>query len=1167
MLLVLLTLVSPSHAAEAFGDSIYYFGDLHAHTGFSGDAKSSDLGRGCSTCGAWATEHDQARAMGLDFLALAEHVNGPKSMSAADYLIHVAEVLAQNDEAGGFITIPAGELWLYDNYWRMGHKTLLMWGDDSTLASLTLSDVSPSASGNLIGPSGCDMLWDWADDLESRFGDLFLLPHHPATVMPMPTDWSCHNETYEPAVEIYSRHGNSLEPDSGWDTPFLGTTPEGYVSEAINPASYGLQMGFFGGTDGHDSWPGETCALDTVIINHRYGGGLTGIMLDETETFTRSAIGDAIREHRVYATTGPMVVFSMEWSARGASVGVMGDDPTVILGDALSLVVEMPEDQAAYVVAVTAVGPDGSWTLSDDGAGRWVAEIPGEEAPAYAYVTIELDGDAYYGTGVCVDGGSDAKELVTSSPSYFSYFDDDQDDDGVNATDGDCDDSDASISPLAVETPYDGIDQDCSGDDLVDVDGDGWTLDDGDCDDEDVSVSPEGIEVWYDGIDGDCDGASDYDQDGDGYDAESGGGEDCDDIAASINPFATEVCDELSIDEDCDGLINDDDDLFSGSRAFEDADGDGFGAGTAIIFCTIPEGFVTNDDDCDDANAVIRPGGVELCDEADLDEDCDGVADDADPTIAGQIPWVFDADGDGYGGEVVVMACDAAAGLVRAEGDCDDANALINPSAAEVCDALGIDEDCNGLSDDDDAGATGQSGFYVDADGDGFGAGDVVPLCALADGYSTINTDCDDADSRFHPAAEEADCTDATDYNCDGSTGFVDADGDGFAACKDCDDTRADVNFWATETVGDGVDQDCSGGEECFLDEDLDGYRPDSLTTVSSANADCDEPGEAYSWTPAGDCDDTTEVYGPGAVELDCTDPADYNCDGTTGYADADADGVAACAECDDANAEAYPGAVEVADDGVDQDCDGADLVTVVESPRVEPSSETEGTDEEESFDTGAGDSGATEATYDESIVYDTGMLATIDTGASMVFDTGTTAAKVMDTGEAPPSEPSDSSPSAETGLPPVDDPPPAPETGSVDPADSAGDSAVEESTDSGHDSAGSDSGDESAGVDSADSAGETGGDDSATDSGTVNPGDSADDSGGVDPDDSAADSGDDGSADTPSPDLELTQSGLGAAPPSCSCNAGLAGMWGWPLAGAVWAVWIRRRAAQSPLR
>lgn len=55
------------------------------------------------------------------------------------------------------------------------------------------------------------------------------------------------------------------------------------------------------------------------------------------------------------------------------------------------------------------------------------------------------------------------------------------------------------------EVPYDGVDQDCDGADLVDVDQDGapWTED---CDDADPARAPGLAEVEGDGVDQDCDG-------------------------------------------------------------------------------------------------------------------------------------------------------------------------------------------------------------------------------------------------------------------------------------------------------------------------------------------------------------------------------------------------------------------------------------------------------------------------------------------------------------------------------------------------------------------------------------------------------------------------------------------------------------------------------------
>ncbi|HNH48949.1 MAG TPA: putative metal-binding motif-containing protein, partial [Myxococcota bacterium] len=123
-----------------------------------------------------------------------------------------------------------------------------------------------------------------------------------------------------------------------------------------------------------------------------------------------------------------------------------------------------------------------------------------------------------------------------------------------------------------------------------------------------------------------------------------------------------------------------------------------------------------------------------------------------------------DLDGDSYTGDV----------------DCDDGNASVNPGAQETCD--GVDNDCDEVVDNPDA--TGATAFYLDEDTDGFGDANASTVaCTAPAGYVADSTDCDDGDAAVHPGAEEPDCTDPVDYNCDGSSGSTDSDGDGYAAC------------------------------------------------------------------------------------------------------------------------------------------------------------------------------------------------------------------------------------------------------------------------------------------------------------------------------------------------------------------------------------------------
>jgi len=299
------------------------------------------------------------------------------------------------------------------------------------------------------------------------------------------------------------------------------------------------------------------------------------------------------------------------------------------------------------------------------------------------------------------------------------------------------------------------------------------------------------------------------------------------------------------------------------------------------------DGYGVSEGDCDDDNANVHPDGEEVA--------YNGIDDDCDPSTPDD-----DLDGDGY----------------LAEVDCDDGDFTVNPGAEDVCD--GIDNDCSGVADDGEG-----TSWYLDADGDGYGDPETeVTGCDAPTGYVATGDDCDDTDPAYHPGADESDCTDPNDYNCDGSVGYADLDGDGTPACQDCDDREDDVFPGAVESCN-GVDDDCDtevdedavDADTWYLDADGDGWGDDAFVLAA-----CDAP-EGYA-AQGGDCNDADAAYNPDASEV-CTDPNDYNCDGSVGYADADGDGFAACLECDDGNAAVNPDATEVCND-VDDDCDGS---------------------------------------------------------------------------------------------------------------------------------------------------------------------------------------------------------------------------------------------------
>ncbi|MBX2802172.1 MAG: lamin tail domain-containing protein [Myxococcales bacterium] len=654
------------------------------------------------------------------------------------------------------------------------------------------------------------------------------------------------------------------------------------------------------------------------------------------------------------------------------------------------------------------------------------------EAPGAGYLSTgddcdDVDRDVYPGAPeICDTEDNDCDDLVDADDPDFDpellgtwYADNDGDGYGDPASpneacerpaghvddDRDCDDKSNAVNPDAAEV-CNGIDDNCNtlvDDDAADagtwyqdVDGDGFgderfseqaceapaghVADDTDCDPLNAAINPGAVEICN-GIDDDCDTLADdaddsldqstgvvryTDADGDGFgDPSTARGyceppastttddTDCDDTNAGVRPDAIEVCDDANVDEDCDTLADDADDSVdpSGQTPFyADTDADGFGdVNTRVDACDAPADFVTDATDCDDTQSAVNPGATEVCDDADVDENCNGVADDADDDTdpESQVTYYADADSDGFGDpRTSDEACEQPAGFVTDDSDCDDTQSAINPDATEVCDAGDVDEDCNGLSDDEDEGVdvATLATFYSDRDGDGFGNPDAtLELCDAIPDYVADDTDCDDGNPLISPAATEV-CDDAdVDEDCDTlvddaddsvdpesqATYFADSDGDGFGdtdsgtdACEqpagtvlddsDCDDTQAAINPAATEVCDDAdIDENCNGAADdadedldltsattWFEDLDSDLYGNDAVSQLA-----CERPvGFAEE---GGDCDDAAGFVNPGAVEV-CDDvDLDENCDGlsddddpsvdattqSTFYADTDTDG------------------------------------------------------------------------------------------------------------------------------------------------------------------------------------------------------------------------------------------------------------------------------------
>ncbi len=303
--------------------------------------------------------------------------------------------------------------------------------------------------------------------------------------------------------------------------------------------------------------------------------------------------------------------------------------------------------------------------------------------------------------------------------------------------------------------------------------------------------------------------------------------------------------------------------------------------------------------DCDDTDPTIYPGAPELCDGK--DNDCNNQTDDGLTVYT----YYLDADNDGYG-DVNISAdtCQTfpLIGYVANDWDCNDQDPSINPAAMEICDA--IDNDCDLMVDDSLTLFT----YYLDADDDGYGdiniSKDTCQSFPIV-GYVANSWDCNDQDSLVNPAAMEI--CDAIDNDCDQMVNdslpvfsyFLDADNDGYGdsnmmvdTCQDtpitgyvtndldCDDSNDAIHPDASE-ICDGVDNNCNDEVDdgltlyvYYLDEDEDSYgTPDSFVVT------CWETPIIGFVTDSTDCDDTDFAINPGAEEI-INNEIDEDCDG-----------------------------------------------------------------------------------------------------------------------------------------------------------------------------------------------------------------------------------------------------------------------------------------------
>jgi hypothetical protein len=455
------------------------------------------------------------------------------------------------------------------------------------------------------------------------------------------------------------------------------------------------------------------------------------------------------------------------------------------------------------------------------------------------------------------DGWCDANRVTIGAPYVCLYGG------------GDCNDGEYAVHPQSPDV-CDLLDNDCDGQTDVgcDVDGDGYCASGkvivigsgacvhggGDCNDLSISVHP-GLPELCDDLDNDCDKATDVgcDDDGDGWcDANMTavgtpkicphGGGDCNDVNIAVYPTHVEICDNF--DNNCDGLTD------TGC----DDDGDHF-CDAKMVTVGNPAVCANGGGDCDDTNAAVQPGTVEVCDGK--DNNC----------ISGTDEGCND-DGDAY--------CDAAMSTVGTPqicpsggGDCDDTSAQINPGMYEICDDLdnnclnGTDEGCD---DDGDKWCDGQmvtSGLPKICAYGGGDCNDMDPLVGAVTSGSCFEK-CDGLDNNNDGLTDE-NCDKDADGYCDSAmTRVVVPPISGVCAkgttlvsgscvptvCKggggDCQDNNAAINPGKAESCATAFDDNCDGLTDSdgatgctkyYYDIDGDGYGGASVCYCNSPNS------------------------------------------------------------------------------------------------------------------------------------------------------------------------------------------------------------------------------------------------------------------------------------------------------------------------------------------
>ena len=342
-------------------------------------------------------------------------------------------------------------------------------------------------------------------------------------------------------------------------------------------------------------------------------------------------------------STAPTTLYS---NVRVVLFGIAPEDPCGTF-DASATAESFTAAGGTGVAIDIATGSGCAWTATSSAGWLSLSQTSGSGGGSIDFsVGINTSVEARSGTIVLDNGVADVVSIsITQDGDPCAA---DSDGDGVGDCDDACPNDPNKTSPGACG---------CGVSD-IDSDGDGTP----DCND----LCPNDADKTSPGACG-C-GVSDTDSDGDGT-------PDCNDLCPSDpNKVAPGTCGCGVADTDSDGdgtpdcndgCPTDPDKVSPGTCGcgtpddgalgwYPDADGDGYGdaSGSPLFDCQQPAGHVLDASDCNDADASINPGAIEICGDG-IDNDCNDVIDE---TCSGPVAFLgfagtlteLDLDGVGY---------------------------------------------------------------------------------------------------------------------------------------------------------------------------------------------------------------------------------------------------------------------------------------------------------------------------------------------------------------------------------------------------------------------------------------------------------------------------------------------------------------------------------------